>query len=110
MSAVATELATAPHTDRYVSAVGPVARRTVIEGKSLDLRCLRAIDQVLARDLRMGDVVRLDDPQAHRVERVMIVDARVVLELRPVGLSLPGTVRLDLPADAAVERLGSAAS
>jgi hypothetical protein len=56
------------------------------------------------------DVVRLDDPQAHRAEGVMIADARVVLEVRPVGLSVPRTVRLDLPADPAVERLGSAGS
>jgi hypothetical protein len=68
------------------------------------------IDHVLARGLRVGDVVRLDDPQAHRVERVMVVDVRVVLDVRAVGLSLPGTVRIDLSAGAVVERLGSAAS
>jgi hypothetical protein len=29
------------------------------------------VDEVAACDLPVGDVVRLDDPQAHRVERVM---------------------------------------
>src|SRR4051794_41477553 len=42
------------------------------------------MDQVAARDLAVGDVARLDDPQAHRVERLMVVDGRVVLELRSI--------------------------
>jgi hypothetical protein len=66
------------------------------------------VDQVAARTLVVGDVVRLSDPQAHRVERVMIADGRVVLELRPVGLAVPDTVRVDLPAEAVVDRLGAA--
>jgi hypothetical protein len=66
------------------------------------------VDQVAAGTLVVGDVVRLSDPQAHRVERVMIADGRVALELRPLGLAVPDTVRVALPADASVDRLGSA--
>jgi hypothetical protein len=62
------------------------------------------IDQVPARDLEVGDVVRLGDPQAHRVERLMVADGRVVLELRPVGLA----VRAAVAADTVIDRLGSA--
>jgi hypothetical protein len=67
------------------------------------------VDEVAARELRVGDVVRLDDPQAHRVERIVHVDARVVVELRPVGLEVPDVVRVGLSADTRVTRLGTAA-
>jgi hypothetical protein len=46
------------------------------------------VDEIAAGLLRAGDVVRLDDPQAHRVERVVLVDGRVVVKLRPVGLDV----------------------
>jgi hypothetical protein len=65
------------------------------------------IEDVAAPDVRVGDVVRLDDPQAHRVKRVVRVDARVVLELRPVGLETSETVRVMLPEDRLVSRLGT---
>jgi hypothetical protein len=65
------------------------------------------VDQVAARNLVVGDVVRLEDPQAHRVERMMIADGRVVLELRPVGLAVRDTVRVTVPVEALVDRLGS---
>jgi hypothetical protein len=67
------------------------------------------VDEVAAHDLRAGDVVRLDDPQAHRVERVALVDGRVVVELRPVGLDVPNAVRVTLPEGRLVSRLGTAA-
>jgi hypothetical protein len=67
------------------------------------------VDEVAAGDLRAGDVVRLDDPQAHRVERVVLVDGRVVVELRPVGLDVPDAVRVTLPVDRLVVRLGTIA-
>jgi hypothetical protein len=67
------------------------------------------IQDVAAHDVRVGDVVRLDDPQAHRVERVVRVEARVVLELRPVGLEISETVRVTLPEDRLVSPLGTAA-
>jgi hypothetical protein len=67
------------------------------------------IEDVAAHDVRVGDVVRLDDPQAHRVERVVRVDSRVVLELRPVGLEISETVRATLPEDRLVSRLGTTA-
>jgi hypothetical protein len=67
------------------------------------------IEDVAADDIRVGDVVRLDDPQAHRVERVVRVDARVVLELRPVGLQISETVRVALPENGLVSRLGTTA-
>jgi len=56
------------------------------------------IEDVAARDIVAGDVVRLDDRQAQRVERAVHVDGRVVLELRPVGLEvspdvLDGTIQ-----------------
>ena len=46
------------------------------------------IEDVAAREIAAGDVVRLDDPQAQRVERAVHVDGRIVLELRPVGLQI----------------------
>jgi hypothetical protein len=67
------------------------------------------MDEVAARDRQAGDVVRLDDPQAHRVERVVLADGRVVVELRPVGLDVADMVRLTLPVDRPVDRLGAAA-
>jgi hypothetical protein len=56
----------------------------------------------------VGDGVRLDDPQAQRVERVVRVDAHVVLELRAVSLKISETVRVTLPEDTRVRRLGTA--
>ncbi|HEY3086613.1 MAG TPA: hypothetical protein VGJ59_00940 [Jatrophihabitantaceae bacterium] len=67
------------------------------------------IADVAARDIGAGDVVRLDDPQAQRVERAVHVDGRVVLELRSVGLEVSETVRVSLPEDRLVTRLGTAA-
>ena len=67
------------------------------------------IDQVAAGDLRVGDVVRIDDPQAHRVERVMVVDGWAVLDLRPVGLAVRDGRRVTVPVATVVDRLGSAA-
>src|SRR5262245_8315065 len=67
------------------------------------------IQDVAARDIAAGDVVRLDDPQAQRVERAVHVDGRVVLELRPVGLEVSETIRVTLPTDRLVSRLGTAA-
>jgi hypothetical protein len=67
------------------------------------------VDEVVARDLQVGDVVRLDDPQAHRVERVVLVDRRVVVELRPLGLDVADVVCVTLPVDRLVDRLGMAA-
>jgi hypothetical protein len=67
------------------------------------------IQDVAARDIAAGDVVRLDDPQAQRVERAVHVDGRVVLELRPVGLEALETIRVTLPNDGLVSRLGTAA-
>ena len=55
------------------------------------------IEDVAARDIAAGDVVRLDGPQAQLVERAVHVDGRVVLELRPVGLEIWETVRVSLP-------------
>lgn len=67
------------------------------------------VDEVVAHDLQVGDVVRLDDPQAHRVERVVLVDRRVVVDLRPLGLDVADLVRVTLPVDSLVDRLGMAA-
>jgi hypothetical protein len=67
------------------------------------------IEEVAARDIAAGDVVRLDDPQAQRVERAVHVDGRVVLELRPVGREIWETVRVSLPEDRLVSRLGTSA-
>jgi hypothetical protein len=67
------------------------------------------IQDVAARDIAAGDVVRLDDPQAQRVERAVYVEGRVVLELRPVGLEVSETIRVTLPSDRLVSRLGTAA-
>jgi hypothetical protein len=67
------------------------------------------IEDVAAREIAAGDVVRLDDPQAQRVERAVHVDGRIVLELRPVGLEIWETVRVTLPNDRLVSRLGTSA-
>jgi hypothetical protein len=67
------------------------------------------IQDVAARDIAAGDVVRLDDPQALRVERAVHIDGRVVLALRPVGLEVSETIRVTLPNDRLVSRLGTAA-
>jgi hypothetical protein len=67
------------------------------------------IQDVAADDIAAGDVVRLDDPQAQRVERAVHVDGRVVLELRPVGLEVSETIRGTLPNDRLVSRLGTGA-
>jgi hypothetical protein len=67
------------------------------------------VDEVAAGVLRAGDVVRLDDLQAHRVERVVLVDGRVVVELRSVGLDVADAVRVTLPMGRLVDRLGTAA-
>ena len=66
------------------------------------------VELVAARALVLGDVVRLADPQAHRIERVLLTDDRVVLELRPVGLAVDDSFRISLPMDAVVDRLASA--
>jgi hypothetical protein len=65
------------------------------------------VHEVAARDLVPGDLVRLDDPQAHRVERVLIAADRVVLDLRPVGLAVSDVIRVTLPIRAVVDRLGT---
>ena len=67
------------------------------------------IEDVAARDVAAGDVVRLGDPQAQRVERAVHVFGRVVLELRPVGLEVSQTSRVTLPNDGLVTRLGATA-
>jgi len=67
------------------------------------------IEDVAAHEIAAGDVVRLDDPQAQRVEHAMHVDGRVVLELRPVGLEIWKTVRVSLPEATLVTRLGTSA-
>jgi SAF domain len=67
------------------------------------------IEDVAARDIAAGDVVRLDDLQAQRVLRAVHVDGQVMLELRPVGLEIWETVRVSLPEDLVVSRLGTSA-
>ncbi|HEY3089508.1 MAG TPA: hypothetical protein VGJ59_15785 [Jatrophihabitantaceae bacterium] len=67
-----------------------------------------AIVDVAARDIGAGDVVRVDDPQVQRVERVVHVDGRVVLELRAAGLEIRESVRVSLPEDRLVSRVGTA--
>ncbi|HYS36806.1 MAG TPA: hypothetical protein VEO01_14385, partial [Pseudonocardiaceae bacterium] len=66
------------------------------------------VTEVPAAVLAVGDVGRVDDPQAHRVERILAVAGeRVSLEMRPVGLAADAPVRVTLAWDAIVERLGS---
>ena len=67
------------------------------------------IQDVAACDIAAGDVVRLDASQAQRAEHAVHVDGRVVLELRPVGLEVSETIRVTLPSDGLVSRLGTAA-
>jgi hypothetical protein len=67
------------------------------------------IQDVAAHDIAAGAVVRLDDPQAQRVERAVHIDGRVVMELRPVGLNVSKTIRVTLPNDMLISRLGAAA-
>jgi hypothetical protein len=56
-----------------------------------------------------GSANATQPPQAHRVERAVLVDGRVVVELRPVGLDVPDAVRVTLPVDRLVVRLGTIA-
>ena len=77
-------------------------------GASTSYRWAVPVQDVAARDIAAGYVVRLDDPQAQRVERAVHVDGRVVLELRPVGLEMSETSRVTLPNDRLVSRLGTA--
>ena len=67
------------------------------------------MDQVAAGDLRAGDVVPFGDPQAQRVERVVLVVGGVVVALRPLGLDVADAVRVTLVVDGLVQRLGRAA-
>ncbi len=66
------------------------------------------VTEVRAGVLAVGDVIRVDDRQAHRVERILeVAGEAVTLEMRPVGLAADAPVRVTLAWDAAVERLGS---
>jgi hypothetical protein len=47
------------------------------------------VDRVGGLALVVGDVVRLGEPQAHRVERVMIADGQVVLEVAQLASPFP---------------------
>jgi hypothetical protein len=67
------------------------------------------VDEVAAGDLRAGGVVRLEDLQAQRVERVVLVDGGVALALGPVGFDVADAVRVTLVVDGLVQRLGRAA-
>ena len=66
------------------------------------------MEAVAAGELRAGDVVRLDDPQAHRVERVVLLDVRVLVELARWVWRF-ATRFVTLLVDRLVERLGTAA-
>jgi hypothetical protein len=65
------------------------------------------VDRVAGLALVVGDVVRLGEPQAHRVERVMIADGQVVLEVAQLASPFPETVRVKMPAEGISDRLGS---
>ena len=66
------------------------------------------VTEVPAGVLAVGDVIRVDDPQAHRVERILAVAGETVtLEMRPVDLAADAPVRVTLAWDAIVECLGS---
>jgi hypothetical protein len=65
-----------------------------------------SVDQVAALELAVSDVGR--SPASTTLVRVMIVDGRVVLELRPVGLAVSERQRVMVPGEAVIERLGSA--
>lgn len=54
----------------------------------------------------VGDVVWFDDPQVYCVERVMVVDRCVVLELRLVGFVVDGRVCVTLLVWVVVDRFG----
>jgi hypothetical protein len=64
----------------------------------------------MSQPVTSGRVTLFDSttPQAQRVERAVHVDGRVVQELRPVGLEIWETVRVSLPEDRLVSRLGQA--
>ena len=66
------------------------------------------VDEVAAGDRRAGGVVRLEDLQAQRVERVVLVDGRLALALRPVGFDVADAVRVTLVMDGLAQRLGRA--
>jgi hypothetical protein len=66
------------------------------------------VTEVPAGVLAVGEVIRVDDRQGHRVERILAVEGeRVTLGMRPVGLAADALVRVRLAWDAIVECLGS---
>jgi len=55
------------------------------------------VSEVAAAVLAVGDVIRVDDPQGHRVQRIVAVAGETVsLEMRPVGLAAAAPVRVTL--------------
>jgi hypothetical protein len=98
--------------DRRISAcfrwrIGHAERRQLYAGNSAAAYGGHVpIEDVAARDIAAGDVVRLDDLQAQRVLRAVHVDGQVMLELRPVGLEIWEIVRVSVPEDRLVCRLG----
>lgn len=66
------------------------------------------LEQIVAAELTVGDAVRIDDPQAQRVEPALRDEGRVELQLLAVALEAIELVRLCLPVDAVVDRLGTA--
>jgi hypothetical protein len=65
---------------------------------------------LLLGSLVVAGLVRQVDPHAHRVERIVIADGRVVLDLPAVGVPVAETVRATVPADAIFDQLGSVVS
>jgi hypothetical protein len=67
-----------------------VATVSVVAGRAERgvAHCSLPVDEVVARNLKVGDVVRLDDPQSHHVERLVIVEDGILVEQkRSVSMS-----------------------
>jgi hypothetical protein len=92
--------------DRRVVSPGQTRPGTGVRAAAYGERVL--VTDVPAGVLAVGDVVRVDDPQGHRVERIVAVAGEgVTLEMRRVGLAADAPVRVTLVWGAVVECLGS---
>ena len=66
------------------------------------------ITEIRADQLRIGDLVRVDDPQAHQVLDISASeDGRITLTVAPIGLSNAEPTRVVVAADALITRVGT---
>ena len=71
--------------------------------------CRVPITDVPASQVRVGDLIRIDDPQAHQVLDISRGDdGRIALTVAPIGLNKAERTRAVVSADTLVTRVGTA--